>query len=122
MLLVLIFLFEINLSFYVINSNSICFVEWNNKISGTVSSRNGPVYAGIPYRNFFLFLNFILAHINIYYIHLSLYILLTVYLCFAFKKYTGTYKFPFRALGIVKKINDPMAQSSSSEKGEIYIS
>jgi hypothetical protein len=28
------------------------------------SSRNGPVYAGIPYRNFFLFLNFISAIIN----------------------------------------------------------
>jgi hypothetical protein len=31
-------------------------------------AKNGPVYTGIPYRNFFLFLDFIPALINIYYI------------------------------------------------------
>jgi hypothetical protein len=31
---------------------------------------NGPVYAGTPYRNFFLFLNFMPTFINIYYIQL----------------------------------------------------
>jgi hypothetical protein len=36
--------------------------------------------------------------INIYYIHLTFSILLTAYPCFAFKKNTGTSKFPFRAL------------------------
>jgi hypothetical protein len=36
-----------------------------------VRARNGPVYAGIPYQNFFLFLNFIQALVNIYYIHLT---------------------------------------------------
>jgi hypothetical protein len=39
-----------------------------------VVPRNRPVYAGIPCRNFFLFLNFIMTLINIYYmyyIHLS---------------------------------------------------
>jgi hypothetical protein len=34
------------------------------------NARNGPVYAGIPYQNFFLFLNFIQALINTHYIHL----------------------------------------------------
>jgi hypothetical protein len=52
------------------------------------------VYAGIPYRKFFLFLNFIPA-LSIYtrskYIYLF-FIFLTVYNCFAFKKYTGTSK------------------------------
>jgi hypothetical protein len=33
-----------------------------------------------------------------YYIHLTLSIFQTVYLCFAFKKYTGISKFQFRAL------------------------
>jgi hypothetical protein len=34
------------------------------------SARNAPIYAGTPYRNFFLFLNFIPALINIYYTRL----------------------------------------------------
>jgi hypothetical protein len=67
----------------------------------SISARNGPVYAAIPYRKFFLFLNFILALINIYYIQLSLTSFLMVYLCFTFKMYTGTYKFPFRALMLI---------------------
>jgi hypothetical protein len=37
----------------------------------TVNAKNGPVYAGITYQNFFLFLNLISALINMYYIHLS---------------------------------------------------
>jgi hypothetical protein len=61
------------------------------------TARNGPVYAGMPYWHFFLFLNFIPAVINIYYVHLPFYVFLTVYPCFAFKKYTDTSKFPFRA-------------------------
>jgi hypothetical protein len=35
------------------------------------SAGNKPIYAGIPYRNFFLFQNFIPAPNNIYYIHSS---------------------------------------------------
>jgi hypothetical protein len=35
-------------------------------MSAGASARNGPVYANIPYRNFFLFLNFIPALINMY--------------------------------------------------------
>jgi hypothetical protein len=45
-----------------------------NILLGTIA-QNGPVYVGIPCRNFFLFLNFIPALINIYYINLSFYIL-----------------------------------------------
>jgi hypothetical protein len=41
------------------------------------------------------------ALINIYYIHLSLSIFLTVYPFFAFGKYTGTSKFPFRSLDVL---------------------
>jgi hypothetical protein len=57
--------------------------------------------AGITYRNFFVFLNFIPALVNIYYIHLSSSIFLAVYPCFTFKKYTCTLKFSFRALKII---------------------
>jgi hypothetical protein len=35
------------------------------------NDRNGPVYAGTPYRNLFLYLNFILTLIGIYYISVS---------------------------------------------------
>jgi hypothetical protein len=45
-----------------------------------------------------LFLNFIQTVINVHYNHLSFSVFLAVYPCFAFKKYTGTSKFPFRAL------------------------
>jgi hypothetical protein len=56
-------------------------------------------YTGIPYLNLFLFLNFIPALVNIYYINLYIFpFLLTVYTCFDFKKYIGTSKFLFRAL------------------------
>jgi hypothetical protein len=73
--------------------------RWGVCPSIMISARNGPVYAGIPYWNFLSFLNFILALINIYYIHLSFFpIFLTAYPCFAFKNYIGTSKFPFRAL------------------------
>jgi hypothetical protein len=41
------------------------------------------------------------AFINIY---LSLFVFLTVYPCFAFKKYTGTSEFPFRLLVTPYKI------------------
>jgi hypothetical protein len=61
------------------------------------SARSGPAYAGIPYRNFFLFLNFIPAFINIYYIHSSFNFSDGISL-FAFKKYTGISEFAFRAL------------------------
>jgi hypothetical protein len=44
-----------------------------------------------------LFLNFIPALVNVYYIHLSFCILLTVYPYLTLKKYTGTSKFQFRA-------------------------
>jgi hypothetical protein len=56
------------------------------KVIGGCSARNGPVYAGIPYRNLSLCLTHIPALINIYYIHLSFSIFLTAYPCFAFKK------------------------------------
>jgi hypothetical protein len=49
----------------------------------------------------FLFPNFIPALINICYIHLYLSILVTICPYFAFKEYTGTSKFQFRALGSV---------------------
>jgi hypothetical protein len=68
------------------------------KIVFQTSARNVPLYAGIPYRNFFLSLNFIPAYINIKYIYLSSSIFPTVYPCFAFKKYTGTSKFTFTVL------------------------
>jgi hypothetical protein len=56
------------------------------------SARNGPVYR----TGTFLFLNFMPA-LNIYYIHVCFSIFLTLYPWFAFKKYTGTSQFPFRA-------------------------
>jgi hypothetical protein len=50
----------------------------DNKGSGrpslSTSARNGPVCAGVPYRNLFLFLNFIPAVINVYYINLSVFL------------------------------------------------
>jgi hypothetical protein len=55
------------------------------------------VYAGITYRNF-LILYFILALINIYYIHLYFPIFLKVYLSFTLKKYNDTSEFPLRIL------------------------
>jgi len=62
------------------------------------ATTSGPVHAGVRYRNLFLFLNFIPALINVYYNHLTFSTFLTVCHCFAFKKYTGTSKFPLRAL------------------------
>jgi hypothetical protein len=38
------------------------------------------------------------SFINIHYIHSSFPICLAVCNCFAFKKYIGTFKFPFRSL------------------------
>jgi hypothetical protein len=66
-------------------------------------ARNGAVYAGISYRNFFLFLNVIPTLINIYYVYPFMFIFyfLTVCICFAFKKYTGTSNSPFRTLIIL---------------------
>jgi hypothetical protein len=49
------------------------------------SARNGPVYAGIPYRILFLFMNFVPALTDICCIHLSFYICMTAFPCFAFK-------------------------------------
>jgi hypothetical protein len=60
------------------------------------NARNGPVYAGIPCRSFFLFLNF--THIHTISAYFSRFFFLTVYPCFALKKYTGTSEFPFRPL------------------------
>jgi hypothetical protein len=68
------------------------------RCSVVTTARNGLVYAGIPNPIFFLFLNVIPALINMYYMHLSVSVFLTAYLCFAFKKYTSTSKSPFRAL------------------------
>jgi hypothetical protein len=69
------------------------------------STTVGLVYAGIPYRNLFLLLNFILALIYMYYIHLSFsFCEGGLYFCFASKKYTGTSKFPFRALMLLKNV------------------
>jgi hypothetical protein len=45
--------------------------------------------------------NFIPALISVYYIHLSSSIFLMANPYFAFKKYTGTSKFPFRAVSII---------------------
>jgi hypothetical protein len=64
-----------------------------------ISARYGSVYASVPYQNFFLFLNFMPALTNIYYIHLPFF----QFPCFAIKKYTGTSKFPFRALCLINK-------------------
>jgi hypothetical protein len=60
------------------------------------------------YRNFFLFLNFVPALINTYgyYISVPFSIFLAVYPCFAFKKYTGTSKFPYRVLGLYQNFID----------------
>jgi hypothetical protein len=49
------------------------------------------------YQNF-LFLNFVPALTNMYSIHISYSMFLTAYICFTYKKYTRTFKFPFRAL------------------------
>jgi hypothetical protein len=54
------------------------------KVLIVCSARNGPAYAGIPYRNFFLFLNFTPAIINIYCIHLSFSISMTIGICTCF--------------------------------------
>jgi hypothetical protein len=62
------------------------------------SALNGPVYAGIPHRNLFLFLNFIPALINIYYTHLNFSIFFWRCTWFVSNKYSCTSKFPFRAL------------------------
>jgi hypothetical protein len=43
------------------------------------STRNGPEYAGIPYRNFLSFLNFIPAFIDIY-IYIYIYIYISIYI------------------------------------------
>jgi hypothetical protein len=56
----------------------------------TSSARNGPVHAGIPYRNFFLFLNFMPALTNISSLFRSLTLLclsifFLVYLCLVFR-------------------------------------
>jgi hypothetical protein len=68
-------------------------------------------YLPVPYRNFsllnfipelLLFLNFIPALINTYYIHLSFSIFLTVCPCFAFK-YTGTSKLTLRGMNTWQK-------------------
>jgi hypothetical protein len=61
-------------------------------------ARNGLVYARMPYRNtsFCSWISY--HHLNMYYIYLCFSIFLTVYPCFAFKKYGGTSKFPFWAL------------------------
>jgi hypothetical protein len=61
------------------------------------SARNEPVYAGISYRNYFYFLNFIPELINVYYLHSFTF---AHYPCFSFKKKTDTSKFPFRAVDI----------------------
>jgi hypothetical protein len=53
---------------------------------------------GIPYRIFFSFLYFIQVFVNIYYFHLSFHIFLRLQLSFAFKRYTSTSEFSFRAL------------------------
>jgi hypothetical protein len=85
-------------------------------------ARNGPVYASITYRNFFLFLNFIPALINIYFIHLSLFffIFLTVYPCFAFKNYIGTSVFPFPALAMQKVNHWALAVQSADVQNPLY--
>jgi hypothetical protein len=59
-----------------------------------------------PSRNFFLLLNFVPALVNMYNIYLLFPFFLKVYTCFAFKKYTGTSKFSFRALGYSDFIRD----------------
>jgi hypothetical protein len=56
-------------------------------------------WAGIPYRNFF-FPWMSHLHLLIHAILIYVLIFLMVYSCFDFKKYTGTSKFPFRALYI----------------------
>jgi hypothetical protein len=43
--------------------------NWLTWASHVGSARNGQVYAGIQYRNFFIFLNFLLPLINIYVQH-----------------------------------------------------
>jgi hypothetical protein len=48
-------------------------VIYSRRNAVTSSARNGPVYAGTPCLNFFLFLNFIPALTNIHYSHLFFY-------------------------------------------------
>jgi hypothetical protein len=70
--------------------------RWKDTIK--TSDRNGR-YRLVYHTGTLLFLNVIQALINTYYIHLSFFLhFLTVYPCFAFEKYEGTSKFPFRAL------------------------
>jgi hypothetical protein len=71
-------------------------------VCNVTSARNGLVYDGIPQRNIFLFLNFILALIIIYYISIlyifSIFLILHPYI--AFKEYTGISKFQFQPLDV----------------------
>jgi hypothetical protein len=76
--------------------------------SKLISARNGPVYAGIPYWNFYLFLIFIPVLINIYYIHVGYFFHFSdgsLYTYFVFKKYkhAGAYTFSFRGLKLILK-------------------
>jgi hypothetical protein len=59
---------------------------WKLLTGAGTSARNGPVFAGIPYRNFFLFMTFISALITMHYINLSFSIFLALYHYFYFKK------------------------------------
>jgi hypothetical protein len=79
---------------------------------------HGSKCAGIPCWNFFLFQNFIPALIIMYYIYLSFSVSLTVCPCFAFKKYTGTFKFPFRALVKTVPLDPILGQIIQSKRSQ----
>jgi hypothetical protein len=66
--------------------------SWEEETSVCVTTQCSK-WAGIPYRKFFLFLNFIQS-LSIYLFSISV----TAHPCFAFVKHTGTSKFPFWAL------------------------
>jgi hypothetical protein len=62
-----------------------------------LTARNGPVYAGTPYRNFFpSWISYRHSSPTIFIYRFPFF--LAAYPCFAFKKETGSSKFPFRAL------------------------
>jgi hypothetical protein len=93
-----------NLSDYFLWETSCITGSLKAHSSVPITARYGPVYAGTPHRNFLLFMNSIPALINIY-IYLSFFHFPDgIYPYFAFKKYIGTSKVPFRALVLIQVI------------------
>jgi hypothetical protein len=69
------------------------------------SAANRPTYAGTPYRNLFCS-RITQQHLSIYITSIYIFsIFLTIYPCFAFKKYTALLHFHFDHCSYVKKMN-----------------